>query len=219
MRQDRLSEAETAYNQALPLYRQIEDRLGEANTRKSLGQLRSKQDRVEEAEAHFAQALQMYEAIGERYSIAITLTYRGQHRLHHQFPAGLADWGISLPLSLTIDVFLFRAIMGITWSELQQYLHQSDYSLLAEGVGLFISAYNQTIANLALNDEQQEILSLIAAAFQVVGAISATHVAQDAEEQAQMTAFAHSTAAAVDQASGSMFGLSELVKTHLPPGI
>jgi hypothetical protein len=53
-------------------------------------------------------------------------------------------------------------------------------------------------------------------AFRVVGAISASHLSDDAEQQAQLAEFARDTAEAIDQATESSFALLELVNNNLP---
>jgi tetratricopeptide (TPR) repeat protein len=216
VRQARLREAEEAYNQALPLYQQIEDRLGEANTRKSLGQLRSAQDRVTEAEDLFAQALEIYEAIGDHYSIVATFIYRGQHRLRHGRLEGFADWSLALPLSMNVDVHLFRQALGIVWFDLVGYLQGQSYMLLAQGIASLVDTLARTTDELALNEEQQGMVNILDGAFRVVGAISASHLSDDAEQQAQLAEFARDTAEAIDQATESSFALLELVNNNLP---
>ncbi|MCW5978729.1 MAG: tetratricopeptide repeat protein [Bryobacteraceae bacterium] len=59
-------EARELYQQALPLYRAIGDRQGEANGIKSLGDVAGMQDRYEEARELYQQALPLYRAIGDR---------------------------------------------------------------------------------------------------------------------------------------------------------
>ncbi len=69
---DRLREAEAAYAAALALYQTVEDRLGEANTRKALGDLYVRTDRLRDAEAAYAAALALYQTVEARLGEANT---------------------------------------------------------------------------------------------------------------------------------------------------
>ena len=71
--QDRYTEAQQRYQQALPTYREIGDRLGEANTLLSLGDTARMQNRYAEAEQLYQQALPTYREIGSRVGEANTL--------------------------------------------------------------------------------------------------------------------------------------------------
>ena len=73
MRQARLAEARQHYDQALPLYRQIGDRLGEANTLAALSRLALHEGRDEEAQRLLERAVRLHEAIGSHYSVAADL--------------------------------------------------------------------------------------------------------------------------------------------------
>jgi tetratricopeptide (TPR) repeat protein/DNA polymerase III delta prime subunit len=72
LRTDRLVEAESCYQRALPIYEQIEDKLGEANTQKALGDLCLRTDRLEEAEACYQRALPIYAQIEAKLGEANT---------------------------------------------------------------------------------------------------------------------------------------------------
>jgi predicted RNA polymerase sigma factor len=45
---------------------EVQDRLGEANTHKSIGDLHVRRDRLDAAEASFARALELYQDSGRR---------------------------------------------------------------------------------------------------------------------------------------------------------
>ena len=75
--QDRYTEAQQLYQQALPTYREIRDRLGEANTLLSLGDTARMQNRYAEAEQLNQQALPTYREIGSRVGGANTLKALG----------------------------------------------------------------------------------------------------------------------------------------------
>ncbi len=58
------------YRQALDLFRQVHDRLGQANTLAALSRLALQQGRDDEARRLLNQAIAMHRAIGDRYSVA-----------------------------------------------------------------------------------------------------------------------------------------------------
>ena len=60
------SEARTRYEQALPIYQTIGDRLGEANVIKALGDVHVMLDEYSEARTRYEQALPIYQTIGDR---------------------------------------------------------------------------------------------------------------------------------------------------------
>nr|HID13233.1 tetratricopeptide repeat protein [Anaerolineae bacterium] len=60
-------EARGRYEEALPIYREIKDRLGEANTLTAFGDLSLAQEDYEAARDWFEQALSIYRQIGERH--------------------------------------------------------------------------------------------------------------------------------------------------------
>ncbi|MFN2629685.1 MAG: tetratricopeptide repeat protein, partial [Gaiellaceae bacterium] len=75
--QARHAEAVALYEQALPTYRELGDRLGEANTLKALGDAAGMQARYAEAVALYEQALPTYRELGDRLGEANTLTALG----------------------------------------------------------------------------------------------------------------------------------------------
>ena len=76
-RQDRLGEAEKAYEAALGIYREIGARLGEANVLLAQGDLAVRQDRLGEAEKAYEAALGVFREIGERLGEANVLQAQG----------------------------------------------------------------------------------------------------------------------------------------------
>jgi tetratricopeptide (TPR) repeat protein len=62
--QARYAQAEALYRQALPLYREIGDRLGEAHCLYSWGRLAASQQNLSAADEFFTEAAQIYESIG-----------------------------------------------------------------------------------------------------------------------------------------------------------
>jgi tetratricopeptide (TPR) repeat protein len=67
---DENREARACYERAEPIYREIGDRLGEANCRRSIALLDQKQNLHGPAMEKFAQALSIAEAIGDRFTQA-----------------------------------------------------------------------------------------------------------------------------------------------------
>ncbi|MBN1220153.1 MAG: tetratricopeptide repeat protein, partial [Anaerolineae bacterium] len=61
-----------SYNQALELFRAVQDRLGEANTLKAIGALKLAEGQLEEALKLLDQTLQLYQTIGDRVGQANT---------------------------------------------------------------------------------------------------------------------------------------------------
>ncbi|MGC1309330.1 MAG: NB-ARC domain-containing protein [Phormidesmis sp.] len=72
---DRRDEAIQNYDQALAIYRQVGDRLGEANTLKAQGLLQAD---AQQGVAYLQSAQTLYEQIGDFYSQGVNLFYLGQ---------------------------------------------------------------------------------------------------------------------------------------------
>ncbi|GAX40934.1 putative TPR domain protein [Tolypothrix sp. NIES-4075] len=70
---DDVTQAEDCYQQALELYRDIGDRLGEANTLQAIGDVLQFLKRSDEALSRYESALQFYREIGDRLGEANTL--------------------------------------------------------------------------------------------------------------------------------------------------
>ena len=75
MRVADLGGARASYEQALPIYREIEARLGEANVRQMLGNLAMAEERPDEAEAHLGEALKIHATIPDLLSVGADLGY------------------------------------------------------------------------------------------------------------------------------------------------
>ncbi len=110
VRTDRLDDAETRYQEALPLFRAIEHRLGEATTLWSLGDLYVRAARLADAEKCYEEALPLYRAIGSRLGEANTLRSLGDLYVR---TARLADaekrYEEALPLFRAIEARLGEA--------------------------------------------------------------------------------------------------------------
>ncbi|MGD1905960.1 MAG: tetratricopeptide repeat protein [Leptolyngbyaceae cyanobacterium] len=70
---DQRSEALERYDEALGIYRDVGDRLGEANTLQAIGLSMQRTGRHQEAERHLDEALNLYQQIGARWGAANTL--------------------------------------------------------------------------------------------------------------------------------------------------
>jgi len=81
MRTDDLAGARQAYKQALPIFRQIEDRLGEANTLQALGDLKRRTDDLAGARQAYEQALPIFRQIEGRLGEANTLKALGDLKM------------------------------------------------------------------------------------------------------------------------------------------
>ena len=77
MGKSRLAEARNAYEAALPLFREIDDGLAEANTLRRLGDLEILEGRLEEARSRYAEALPLFRAVESRLGEANTLMVLG----------------------------------------------------------------------------------------------------------------------------------------------
>ena len=86
LRTDDLAGARQAYEQALPIFRQIEARLGEADTLKALGDLKMRTDDLAGARQAYEQALPIYRQIEARLGEANVLQSMGQLALAEQHP-------------------------------------------------------------------------------------------------------------------------------------
>jgi len=105
-----LAGAQAAYDEALPLYREIQERLGEANTLKALGDLRRRTDDLAGAQAAYDEALPLYREIEARLGEANTLKALGDLRLRTGDLAGAqAAYDEALPLYREIQERLGEA--------------------------------------------------------------------------------------------------------------
>ena len=79
--QDRYGDAGKRLEEALALYRQVEDRLGEAQALQSLGDVARMQDRYDEARQRLKEALALYRQVEDRLGEAQTLVSLGDTNL------------------------------------------------------------------------------------------------------------------------------------------
>ncbi|MBK6653500.1 tetratricopeptide repeat protein [Zoogloea sp.] len=83
LRNDRLDDARKAYENALELYRKVEDRLGEANTLRALGDLHLRNARLDDARKAYENALELYRKVDARLGEANTLQALGDLHLRN----------------------------------------------------------------------------------------------------------------------------------------
>ena len=76
-----------SYSQSLALFRQVGDRLGEANVLLSFGQMKLTEGDTKGARSDFQTALQTYRHIGDQYSQARALYRLGDCELGEHQPA------------------------------------------------------------------------------------------------------------------------------------
>ena len=101
---DRLREAESEYLSALPIYREIEDRLGEANTRQVLGDLYVRTSRLREAESDYQSALLIYREIEDRLGEANTRRALGDlYRRTSRLREAESEYQSALPIYREIE--------------------------------------------------------------------------------------------------------------------
>jgi hypothetical protein len=210
---DRLADAETRYTTALDLYRQIEDRLGEANTLSALGRFFSASGADDQAEVAFAAALAGFEAIGDRYSAAVTLTYRGQHRVARRRDDGLLDWRRALDLAVTVDPYLFGQVVTTTLGDACRLLASGEVDdFLATALAGLLSA--DAAMGDQLSDDERGRLGLALAGLALVHdlvAIRSSGVTPGDTDRSTL----RTTARRVDEATGSGFGLAALAEQVL----
>ena len=77
LREARLADARVNYEDALPIFRAVQSRLGEANTLQALGDLDLREDRLADARIHYDDALAIYQAVQARLGEANTLKALG----------------------------------------------------------------------------------------------------------------------------------------------
>ena len=77
LREARLGDARAHYDEALPIFQEIQARLGEANTLKALGDLDLREDRLGDARARYDEVLPIFREIQARLGEANTLQMLG----------------------------------------------------------------------------------------------------------------------------------------------
>jgi len=70
-----LAGARASYEKALPIFRQIEDRLGEANVRQMLGNLAMAEEMPDEAERHLGESFKIHATVSDLLGVGADLGY------------------------------------------------------------------------------------------------------------------------------------------------
>jgi len=108
--------ARAHYADSLRLYRQLGNRLGEANTHQDLGMLAASQDRYADALNHAEQALRLYRAIGRKAAEADMLNNLGwYHGLLGNFEQARAFCREALAICADVG---YRRLEGNAWDSL-----------------------------------------------------------------------------------------------------
>ena len=95
----RNDEARSAYDNALQIYKTEDDRSGEANTLRALGDLEQKLDRNDEARAYYDKSLPLCKVVGDRLGEADTLRALGDlEQKLDRIDEARADYVKALPL-------------------------------------------------------------------------------------------------------------------------
>ena len=96
---DGYSKARARYEQALPVYQELGDRLGEANTTQALGDVHMRLSEYSEARERYEQALPVYGEIGDRLGEANTIKALGDvHRMLYEYSEARARYEQALPV-------------------------------------------------------------------------------------------------------------------------
>jgi len=110
VRTDQLAAADSIYQQALPRFRQIESRWGEATTLQALGDLYMRTDQLAAADSIYQQALPLYRQIESRLGEATTLKALGDLYVRtDQLAAADSIYQQALPLYRQIESRLGEA--------------------------------------------------------------------------------------------------------------
>jgi tetratricopeptide (TPR) repeat protein len=197
----------------------VQARLGEANTLQAFARFHSRRGDFDCAEQLFAEALEIYYSLGDRYSIAATLTYRGQHRLAGEDARAGGDWALALILSIGTEPFLARQIITMTFGETRRRCAScKDDEFLAAAVTSLLGAAEDAIGSFHLTEDQVDTLTVVLAAFRLIGAICVAQSVDDHGEREHIADTARNTAQQLDMATDNAFRLAELVQQRLGAG-
>jgi tetratricopeptide (TPR) repeat protein len=133
-----LSEYDAArgrYEEALPIYRQIGDRLGEANCMKALGDVHRMLDEYDSARVRYEEALPIFRQIGSRLGEANCMKALGDvHRMLSEYDAARVRYEEALQIFRQIGDRLGETNcvwrIGVIYQMLEEYeLAQNQYKL------------------------------------------------------------------------------------------
>jgi hypothetical protein len=131
-----LKDAESAYDQALPLYRTIEDRLGEANTLKGMANLALSEQRLPAAFDLLCQALRLAEDVQDALGAAGTRGYMARvafaaARPLHAAVLGARAWRMLAAIESLYGQTLALQEMARAWAALERPEDSTAAMLLA----------------------------------------------------------------------------------------
>ncbi|MBX3604061.1 MAG: hypothetical protein KF788_02250 [Piscinibacter sp.] len=192
MRTDDLAGARQAYEQALPIYRQIEDRLGEANALQSVGRLSLADGDAPTAFSWMVQALGLQRQTDDRLGMAGT----------HGYLARIAAQAGAVDLAIVHGTRAWRTLVEVgdrfgqmlALTDLGQVVLQRD---VQQGLALLLLA---RAAALAIDDPRAEWLAGLVAQFRADGASEEGFAAALAALQAQAVQIAQDLCTAADAA-------------------
>ncbi len=128
--QARWDDALTNYQQALTLFRQVGSRLGEANTRKAIGDVQRFRDDLDAALDSYSQALTLFRQVGSRLGEANTLQAIGDvQRFRDDLDAALDSYSQALTLFRQVGSRLGEANTLQAIGDVQRFRDDLDAAL------------------------------------------------------------------------------------------
>ncbi len=155
-----LKEARTRYEQALPLYQAIGEKLGEANCISSLGDVHVRLSELPQARTRYEQALPLYRAIGNRLGETNCIQALGDVALEEKvFDLALKHYGEAIIVARSIS----PAVEANKIDDLAYvYVRQKDYTKAIQIYSLAINTFpnhahslnNRAMVYIKLKDTQ-----------------------------------------------------------------
>ena len=147
----RLEEAESYFQQALTILREVQDRRGEANALSSLGEVALQRGQLEEAEAYYRRALVMVREMHDRFleagtrsGLATIYVQRGEHDLAEE----LYRQALDLARTTQAGRVIVRILLEFACFLIEQRdRREAGCSMLQEAIRL--------CAEMGLGEEQQ----------------------------------------------------------------
>ena len=136
---DEYDQSLACHAQALDLFRAVGDRLGEANTRKAIGDVQSFRDEYDAALASYRAALDLFRAVEDRLGEANTLQAIGDvQSFRKEMDAALASYGAALELYRAVGDRLGEAntLAALSLLALRQGRDEEARALLQQAVDL-----------------------------------------------------------------------------------
>ncbi len=129
-REGEAERARAMLHEALDLFRAVGDRLGEANTRKAIGDVQRFQDDNQAALQSYAQALALFRAVGDRLGEANPLKAIGDvHNFRKEIDAALDSYQQALALFRAVGDRLGEANTLKAIGDVQQFRDERDAAL------------------------------------------------------------------------------------------